>query len=423
MSGRRRLTACLAAAIVAGALAGGLGMPGAVAAAQAPAPGRAGVAAGAQPAADPHAEAVPASTWRDLADSAGVEDVDRFLRALDRDVREFMPGPGLSVSRVAADLAAGRFRFDVTGLLRGAARYLFGELLANAALLGKLVALAVVIAILQSLHSGFGSEATARLARMVAFLVLMAMALSGFAIALQTARAVVEQLFSFMQALLPTLLALLAAGGGLTAGGLFHPLMTASVTLGTSLTLDVVLPLVLVAGLIEAVGALVPGFRLSGLVGLLRLGALTVLGLTMSAFLGVAAVARAASGVSDSVVLRTGKFLASTFVPVIGKMFADAGELMLGTSSLLAGAVGLAGAAGVLLIVAFPLMKLAAIILTYRLAGAVIQPLDAGEASDLLTGIANTISFVFACVAAVGVWFFMSVSIMLGTVTGAGLRG
>lgn len=361
--------------------------------------------------------------WRDLADSAGVAEVDRFLAALDEDVRRFTADADWSVSRVAADLSRGEFRFDLAALLRGAGRYLFGELLANTALLGKLVALTVVVAVLQSLQAGFGSEATSRLARMVAFLVLMAIALSGFAVALQTARDVVQRLVSFMQALLPTLLALLVAGGGVASGGLFHPLMTASVTVGASLALNVVLPLVLVSGVIETLGALAPGFRLSGLVSLLRLGALTVLGLTMSAFLGVAAVARAAGGVSDSVALRTGKFLASTFIPVIGKMFADAGELVLGTSSLLAGAVGLAGAAAVLVMVAFPLMKLAAIIITYRLAGAVVQPLDGGEVTDLLTGIANTVAFVFASVAAVGVWFFVSVAIMLGSVTGAGMRG
>ena len=130
--------------------------------------------------------------------------------------------------------------------------------------------------------------------------------------------------------------------------------------------------------------------------------------------LGVSTVLKASGPVADGVALRTGKFLANTFIPVVGKMFSDAAELAWGTSSLLMNVVGLAGAVGVLLLVAFPLLKLAAVILTYRLAGALIQPVSSPQVVDLLNGIANSVAMVFVAVAAAGLMFFIGVTIIMG---------
>ncbi len=358
---------------------------------------------------------------QELARAAGVEAVDRLLAELDRDVAGY--APRLRVSQILAGLWRGDYRFDYRGLWRGATRYLFGETLANLSLLGRLVALAVVGALLHVLQSSFGGEGTGRLSEQVVYLVLAALALSSFGLAFATARETVGRLVSFMEALLPTLLALLVANGALASGGLFHPLVTACVYVASALTTDLVLPLVMAAGVLEMAGGFARGFKLSGMVNLLRLGAVTVLGLAMSAFLGVAAVYRAAGAIGDGVALRTTKFLATTFVPVIGKMFADAAEVIMGTGTVLAGAVGLAGALGVLVMVLFPLLKLAAVIITYRLAGAVVQPVDGIGLGGMLNGIANTISIVFVTVAAVGMWFFIAVAILMGSASGMALRG
>lgn len=356
----------------------------------------------------------------ELGRHAGVGEVDRLLREQTADLEGL--APDLSIWDIFRDLWKGGFKFDLEVFLQGLGRYLFGELLTNTSLLAKLVGLAVVMAILRNLQGAFQREAVGQVAQMAGHLVLVALALSTFKLAFGIASDVVSKLVNFMQALLPTLLALLMANGSLASGGLFHPLMSAAVAVASTLVSSIVIPLILVSGLVEAVSGFAPGFRLSGLTGLIKMGSVTVLGLIMSAFLGVASVYKAAGSVADGVALRTGKFMAATFIPVIGKMFADAAELVVGASSLLTSAVGIAGSIGVLVLIAFPLMKLAAIIITYRLAGAVIQPLDSSGIADVVNGIGNTVAMVFVTVACVGLWFFVAVTIMMGSATGAGLR-
>lgn len=362
----------------------------------------------------------PENGISDLVGRARVDEIDRFLGEGTLEFRGY--APELSVRDVFQQLWKGNLTFDFYSLLRGLGRYLFDEFLTNTGLLAKLVGLAVVMAVLRNLQGAFQREAVGQVAQLAGHLVLVAIALSTFKVAFDTASEVVARLVNFMQALLPTLLALLMANGSLATGGLFHPLMAAAVTVASTLVSGVVIPLILVSGLIEMVSGFSPGFKLSGLTGLIKLGSITILGLAMSAFLGIASVYKAAGSVSDGVALRTGKFLAATFIPVIGKMFADAAELVASTSSLLTGAVGLVGSLGILVVVAFPLMKLAAIIITYRLAGAVVQPLDLSGISDVLNGIGNTVAMIFVTVACVGLWFFVAVTIIMGSATGAGLR-
>lgn len=356
-------------------------------------------------------ENITLGALEDMAQQAGVAEIDRFLAEVGRDLRAY--APPLSFSDVLSGIWRGGLDFDFGALLRGLVRYLFGETLGNAALLGKLVALAVVIAVLQNLRGAFDTDNVGRLAQMVAYLALVALAIPSFGLAFSTAQDVVNRLVGFMQALMPALLSLMISSGAMASGGLFHPLLNTAAIVSSTLVANVVLPLILVAGVLEIAGSFTPGFKLSNLVSLLRLGSVTVVGILMSAFLGIAAVYKAAGAVSDGVALRTGKFLASTFIPVIGKMFSDAAELVFGTSALLSTAVGIAGAFGILLMVSFPLMKLAAVIITYRLAGAVIQPVDTSGVSDLLNGIANTVAMVFVAVALVGLWFFISVTILI----------
>lgn len=335
-------------------------------------------------------------------------EIDRFLREIDRDVGGF--APNLSIR----GLWENGFSLNWGEISRGMLRYLFGETLANSSLLAKLVALALVAAILENLQTSFEGSTAGKLAGAVCYLVLAALAMGSFYLAFTTGRAVVERLVSFMQALLPTLLALLAANGGLATAPLLHPLMVAVVNLGSVLVADVVLPLILFTAALEIASTFSESFKLGGLISLLRYGSVTALGAAMVLVLGVSTVLKASGPVADGVALRTGKFLANTFIPVVGKMFSDAAELAWGTSSLLMNVVGLAGAVGVLLLVAFPLLKLAAVILTYRLAGALIQPVSSPQVVDLLNGIANSVAMVFVAVAAAGLMFFIGVTIIMG---------
>ena len=73
--------------------------------------------------------------------------------------------------------------YSFTRLGQGLLDYLFHEVVANSRLLGRLVVLAVLAALLQNLQSAFERESVGRLACFVVYLVLVVLALGGFAYA------------------------------------------------------------------------------------------------------------------------------------------------------------------------------------------------------------------------------------------------
>lgn len=354
---------------------------------------------------------VPPSYRSEVSSALDTRDIDEFLRQAQSGVADFTPE--VTVRGLLASLTSGH-GFDWRALLRGLIRYLFAETVAATGLLAKLVALAVLAAVLHNVQGAFGDGAAGRVAAMVTYLTTATLALSSFAVAFGTARAVVDRLVAFMQALLPTLLALLAANGGVVTVPLLHPVMVATINIAAVLVRDVVLPLILVSALLELVSTFSSSYKLSGAVALLRYGAVTAMSLAMVLVLGVSGALKASGPVADGVALRAGKFAASTFIPVVGKMFSDAAELVWGSSTVLMSAVGLAGAVGIVLLVSFPLVKLVALILTYRLAGAVIQPVGDPEVVNLMNGVANAVAFAFVAVAAVALLFFVGVTMLMG---------
>jgi len=67
----------------------------------------------------------------------------------------------------------------------------------------------------------------------------------------------------------------------------------------------------------------------------------------------------------------------------------------------------------------FPMLKILVIGIIYRLAGSLVQPFGESQIGDALQTMSRCINLVFAAVAAVGLMFFIGVSIIiaLGNIT------
>lgn len=346
-----------------------------------------------------------------LIGALDLSEVNRYLEEIDRQLQG--GGGGVTV-RDMVNLFTGRgggpdFKAIGGHLLSG----LFREIAGNARLLAQLLVLSVICALLINLQSSFEREATGKLALTVCYLVLITLAVGTFSQAAGVAKAAIDSLVGFMQAMMPILLPLLIAAGGPTSAALLHPFMVFVTQVVGILAVDIVFPLIFFAAMLDIIGSAVESVRVSHLSGLLRMGAITVLGLGMSAFLGVMVVQGAAGSVADGIALRTAKFATSTFIPVIGKMFADATELIFGSTLLLKNAVGLAGLVGVFLLAAFPLFKILALIVIYRLAAALSQPIGAGRLAECLDGMGNSLVLVFVTTASVALMFFVAITVIV----------
>ncbi len=343
---------------------------------------------------------------------APVDEVERLLEGLRRELGADFPGIGLR---------------DLVSLLRGEgdgpdlrsfgsalATYFAKEIVANATLLGRLLALVVLLGLLLALRSSFGDESVAQVAYLLGCIVLAGLAINGLRIAVEAAREHVGLTLDFMRAIMPVLLSLLIGVGAVVTAGLFSPWLLFATYAIASVCNGLVVPMVMVSAACEVVSSLGTQVKVTGVASVLRQVAVTALGLSLTLFLGVMTVQSAAGSVADGVAFRTGKFLASSFLPVIGKMFGDAMEMVVGGSLVLKNAVGIAGGLAVFAMTALPALKIGAVILIYRVAAALAQPVAGREIVACLDGIANCLGVVLLAVCGTGLAWFVSMVMIMG---------
>ncbi len=345
-------------------------------------------------------------------DELNLAELEQLIRQLDQEVGGYLPD--FSLSAVFRDMREGALKLNFGDIIGGLLRYFVGELLAGSSILGKIVVLAVLCAVLQNLSAAFEKGTASKLAYGVTYLVLFSLALTSFAIAVNIGRQAVQQMVDFVHAILPVMITLMAAVGGIASAALLHPMLLLAVSMLSTLIRNVVFPLVYFAAILAIVSHFSERFQVSRQAKLLRDISIGALGVFMTAFTGVLAIYGIAGAVTDGVTLRAAKFATGAFVPVVGKMLADALEAVVGTSLLLKNAVTVVGIAAIFFITIFPALKILAMAFIYKLAGALVQPFGDGQTADALETMGNSLLLVFAAVVSVGLMFFFVLAIIAG---------
>lgn len=346
-----------------------------------------------------------------LLEKMSLDEVNRFVDKASGELGADLPR--LNADTVRSIISQG-IAFNWQNLQAMFLNKLFAELAANTHLMGKLLFLAVLCALLQNLQNSFEQPTVSLLAYSVCHIFLLVLVLTAFYNALALARDTVDSMVGFMQALLPLLITLLAGVGAVTSAALLSPLMLVAVTAVSMVVNNAVLPLLFLAAVLQCVNFFSDHYQISNLANLFRQAGVVVLGLTLVLFIGIITAQGMTGGVADGITLRAAKYATSTFIPVVGKMFADTVELVMGTSLLLKNAVGLFGIFTVFTICAFPLIKLMSLALVMKITGALAQPLGDERMAKCLDVVGDNLLLVFGGVSTVVLMFFLLIAVIVG---------
>ncbi|WP_066312419.1 stage III sporulation protein AE [Bacillus sp. FJAT-29814] len=304
-----------------------------------------------------------------------------------------------------------QFSFKQWGM--GFLKFIFHEFVANGKLLGSLILLAVFSMFLQTMQNAFEKSNISKVAYAIVYMVLVILALNSFHIAITYTNEAIGTMISFVLALVPLLLALIAATGGLISAAFFHPVILFLMNMSGLFMQYIILPLLFLATLLSIVSTMSDQYKVTQLAALLRNWSIGLMGLFLTVFLGVISVQGASAAVTDGITIRTAKFITGNFIPVIGRMFTDATDTVVSASVLLKNTVGIAGVAILLIIVAFPALKILMISFIYKFAAAILQPLGGGPIITCLDIISKSVIYVFAALGIVSLMFFLSITVIV----------
>jgi stage III sporulation protein AE len=356
------------------------------------------------------ADALLAGAALEYVSTVDVSGIERFITDLDDDVAENMPEFNIIdiMSNQGADV------LDLPGLAGRAASFLVREIKVNLKLLGELIVVAMVGSILCTLGSGLGEDGPCAMAWAVCYMTLVAMGIRSFAVSADLATGTIDRMMSFMHAIIPALVGLLAASGGVVTAAVVSPLMLVATTTVGTLVKTTVIPLLLLGAALTLTGNVSDRKQVTRLAGLLRWWSMTLLGLASTLFVAFMGVRGGLASVSDAASAKAAKFLAGSMIPVIGKVFGDALDLVASSSLVVRGALGAFGLVALVVVCLFPVLKMAAIMLMFRIAAAISQPLGDSRVADCLGDLADLLTSLCVSVATVGLMFFICISLVVG---------
>lgn len=338
------------------------------------------------------------------------EQVEQFWAGIVEQYGQYFPGKPPSFMEL---ILSGSESLSFGKIIMALLRYLFHEVLVNGKLLATIVVLTVFSMILETVQSAFEKQAVSKIGYAIVYLVLILIALNSFHVAIGYAKEAISSMIQFMVAIVPLLLTLLASMGNVTTVTVLHPFIVFMINAMGTLIYFVIFPLLFYSVVLHIISSLSDRYKLTELARLLQRVGVGLLGLSVTVFLGVLSIHGLTGSTTDGIIIRTAKYLTGNFIPVVGRLFTDASETVIGATLLVKNAIGLVGVIMLVFFCAFPAVKIMTLTMIYYVSSAVMQPLGDSPIVKCLRTIGKSMMYVFASMAAVGLLFFLAITIII----------
>lgn len=340
------------------------------------------------------------SVAQGIADAVGKLDLGELSRQVEQS--GWLQG---DAAGLLGSLASGKAVLSPEGVVQWLLSQVAGVFQNSLWRVTRLLAPALLIAVAEQLFSG---ESGARKAARYAGLIMT----MGFLVAdlreyTELCRASVAGMAGLMQAIFPLLVTLLAAVGGTTSSVFYQPAVMAAAGSMTTLIQNVTMPFAVSVAVLTMVGGLSEDIRVGKLCKLFRQVANWTLGFGFTVFIGVMTVQGLSAAAVDGVSIRTAKYAMDNFIPIVGGMFADTVDTLVGCSLLVQNAVGVLGLLLLLGRLLLPLLRTVAVMLLYRAAAAVLEPMCVSPLCRCIDNYAEVFSLLFIIQLSVGAMFML----------------
>jgi stage III sporulation protein AE len=342
----------------------------------------------------------------------GIQSWDKFIREIQEQGNPLFSET--STKDMLKKIITGDFDFDVKGLWLHIIKIFYSEITANLELMAKIIALAVICGILNNMQDSFQNVSTAEAAYFVCYLVVVFLIIQSIVLVLEVGRRAVDNIVSFTQILFPILLALLISVGGVASSAILSPTVGLMAGFMGTILRNVMFPLILCSTVIVLVNHISDKVQLNRLSALFKNVCEWLLGIIFTVFVGALTVQGVMAASIDGISIRTAKFAVDAFVPIVGGMFAQAVDMVVGCSLLIKNAVGLMGLLVIAFICLYPVLKILCIMAVYKISSAILEPVTDKRISDCLNDIGNILIILAITVSGMAIMFFLAITLIIG---------
>ena len=217
-----------------------------------------------------------------------------------------------------------------------------------------------------------------------------------------------------MQGLFPLLLTLMAAVGGSSGSAVMQPAIVSAASTMTALIQQLTLPLATASAILTMLCHLGEGLRLHRLAAFTHQCATWTLGVIFTVFIGVLTTRAVTAATLDGVTLRTAKYAMSNLIPVVGGLFADTVDTLVGSGMLVQGALGITGLMLIVFWAMTPMCQTLASAMLYKLAAALMQPVSDGPLGECIHDFGRILILLFIIQLCAAAMFLMLIAQLIG---------
>lgn len=311
----------------------------------------------------------------------------------------------LGVKEAVAQIASGK-TFSIDAVMESAIEQFFSRLGAlKATMLAIMLPVLLASLLTHTLPGGGGGmkEMSKSACVVLVFVPVIALVVGE----LEHTRDTIVAMTTRMDKMLPMLLTLLTALGGSASSAFLHPVVIAASGSMVFLAREVVLRLVMCTCAVTAVNRLSGGAHLTRMAQLLRSAVCWMLGVSFTVFLGAMSLQGICTASIDGVAIRAAKYAVDNFVPIIGGMFSDTMDTLVGCTLIVKNALGIAAALALLGALLSPLIGTAASIFLLKLCAALLEPVADQGVVAAIGDFSKTIVLFFVTMLCVATMYFL----------------
>lgn len=277
----------------------------------------------------------------------------------------------------------------------------------------SIIAIGIISALLKNLQEAFNSEGISEVAFYACYALMIVMLTKTFLISLDMAKDVITNIVEFMTKLLPVLVLMLGAAGGLTQAATMDPIVLGATILIPQIYLNIIIPLILSSFVLQFANNMSNGSKLSNLCDITKKSTIWIQGIIITIFIGLLTVRGITASTIDAVTLKTTKFAIDNFIPIVGKSFSDAISSVAGYSLIIKNAIGSIGLIAIILIILYPIIKIVLSSIIFKLSASLLEPIADKRITKSIAAAGQSLTLIMSCVLCVSLMFFILIAMMV----------
>jgi len=318
---------------------------------------------------------------------------------------------GYDIRSEADNISKGKIELDVIQGIKNVVVEFYDRLKSKFKLMATLIVIALLSAVSENIKSSFktGND----IVFYVFFAVIVVNGLGYYSECIEDAELAMDSLLLFINALYPSMLMTIAAGGGVASATALHPVLMVCGGFVMMIIKTIILPMLSIGVALQLSNSFSDDFQAKRMADFISGFIKWTVGIMMTLFVGVVSVSGVAAQSFDTVSVRATKYAIGTFIPMVGGVISDSFDLVLNGSGIIKNSIGLAGLLNILFLAITPCIKLLSVSFAFNICAALTEPVCNRKIVDVIGVFAKSAFTLFGILSAAACMFLLCTGVLI----------